>query len=242
LNTLVSHLRHTIRVLLKSPGFTITTVLILGLGIGANTAIFSLINGLMLRPLPYPRADRLVLFVQTFQNFDTVPLGYADYLDFSAGQHSFEDLTAYNNNDFTLGGQGDPERISGLYVTGTFFKVLGRPFLIGRPFGEADDQPDAANVVVVSEHLRRTHFHADPKIVGRSLKVDGRSFQVVGVTPGQADETGRADLYVPISHDPLFEQFKSIRGAHSLVCIGRLADGIERALSPANLKAAGRNE
>jgi putative ABC transport system permease protein len=116
-NALISHLRYPIRVLLKSPGFTVTTVLILRLGIGANTAIFSLINGLMLRPLPYPRADRLVLFVQTFQNFDTVPLGYADYLDFSGGRHSFANLTAYNNNDFTLTGQGDPERISGLYVT-----------------------------------------------------------------------------------------------------------------------------
>jgi putative ABC transport system permease protein len=240
-NALISHLRYPIRVLLKSPGFTITTVLILGLGIGANTAIFSLINGLMLRPLPYPSADRLVLFVQTFQNFDTVPLGYADYLDFSGGQHSFANLTAYNNNDFTLTGQGDPERISGLYVTGTFFKVLGRPFLIGRPFGEADDQPDAANVVVVSEHLWRTHFHADPKIVGRSLTVDGRSFQVVGVTPGQADETGRADLYVPVSHDPLFEQFKNLRGVHSLVCIGRLADGTTRQQALADLQVINQN-
>lgn len=120
MNSLISQLRHTIRVLLKSPGFTITTVLILGLGIGANTAIFSLINGVVLRPLPYPKADRLVLFAQTFQNFDMVPLGYANYQDFSGGQHSFENLTACENNDFTLTGQGDPERISGLYVTGTF--------------------------------------------------------------------------------------------------------------------------
>jgi putative ABC transport system permease protein len=93
-NAVISYLRYPIRSLLKSPGFTITIVLILGLGIGANTAIFSLINSLMLRPLPYPSADRLVLFVQTFQNFDTVPLGYADYLDFSSGQRSFANLTA----------------------------------------------------------------------------------------------------------------------------------------------------
>jgi putative ABC transport system permease protein len=129
---MLSRFRHTILILLRSPGFTITIVLILGLGIGANTAIFSLVNGVMLRPHPYPRADRLVLFVQTFQHFDTVALGYADYLDFSGAQHSFENLTACNNNDFTLSGQSDPERISGLYVTGTFFKVLGRPFLTRR--------------------------------------------------------------------------------------------------------------
>ncbi len=241
MNTLISHLRYTIRVLLKSPGFTVTIILILGLGIGANTAIFSLINGVVLRPLPYPAADRLMLFVQTLQNFDTVPLGYADYLDFSGGQHSFENLTVYDNNDFTLTGQGDPERISGLYVTGTFFKVLGRPFLIGRPFGETDDKPDAANVAVVSEHLWRTHFHSDPKIVGSSLTVDGRSFQVVGVTRGQADETGKADLYVPVSHDPLFERYKSIRGAHSFVSIGRLADGITLQQAYADLQVINQN-
>jgi hypothetical protein len=93
----------------------------------------------------------------------------------------------------------------------------------------------------VSEHLWWTQIHADPEIVGRSLTVDGRSFQVVGVTRGQADETGRADLYVPISHDPLFEQFKALRGAHSLVCIGRLADGITQPQALADLHGINQN-
>jgi hypothetical protein len=108
---LTSQLRYTIRVLLKSPGFTITVILILAFGIGANTAIFSFIHGVVLKPLAYRNAGRLMLIVQTFRNFDTAPLNYADYLGFKAGQHSFEDLAVSSQNTFTLTGQGEPERI-----------------------------------------------------------------------------------------------------------------------------------
>jgi putative ABC transport system permease protein len=187
-NTLLSHLGYTIRVLLKSPGFTITTILILGLGIGANTAIFSLINGVLLKPLPYPNADRLVRIFQPTQNIDRMSMAYSDYLDFRASQHSLQDLTVYYPDDFQITGNGDPERIEGAYVSGTFFTVLGRPFLLGQPFGEAEEAT-AASVVVLSEPLWRTRFHGDPKVIGTSISLSGRSFQVIGVTPAQANET-----------------------------------------------------
>jgi putative ABC transport system permease protein len=138
---LFSHLRYTIRVLLKSPGFAITSILILGLGIGANTAIFSLINGVLLKPLPYPKADRLVQIFQPFHNFDISGLDYPDFADYSATQRTLDNLTVFFNDDFNIAGQGSPERISGGYVSGAFFKVLGRPFLIGRPFAEAEEKP-----------------------------------------------------------------------------------------------------
>ena len=222
---LFSHFRCTVRVLLKSPGFTITTILILGFGIGVNTAMFSFINGVVLKPLPYPKTDRLVFVAQTYQNFNTVPLGYADYLDFKAGQHSFENLAVCTQNNFTITGHGGPDRFSGLYVDGPFFQVFGRPFIIGQPFGESADNVNSSSVVVISEHLWRTRFHADPRIVGTNISLDGRSFQVVGVTPGEADEIGRADLYVPVSSSPLFQRFKTVRTIHDFLCFGRLKEG-----------------
>jgi putative ABC transport system permease protein len=111
--SLLSHLRYAVRLLFKSPGFTITTVLILGLGIGANTAIFSLIEGVLLKPLPYPNADRLVRIFQPSQGVDKMSMAYSDYVDFCQSQHSLQDLTIYRSGDFQVTGQGDPERISG---------------------------------------------------------------------------------------------------------------------------------
>jgi predicted permease len=230
-----SHLRQAVRLLLKSPGFTLTTILILGFGIGANTVIFSFINSVVLKPLPYANANRLVLIVQTFRNLDTVPLNYADYLDFKASQYSFEDMAVSTQNTFTLTGQSDPERINGLYVDSSFFSVLDRPFVAGGPFGHVTDKADSSGVVVISEHLWRGRFRSDPKILGMNLILDGRSFQVVGVTAGHADELGRADLYVPVSASPLFDQYQSVRAFYNFFCFGRLKEGIRLGQAQADL-------
>jgi putative ABC transport system permease protein len=131
-NSLLSHFRYTIRVLLKSPGFTITTVLILGLGIGANTAIFSLINGVLLTPLPYPNADRLVQIFQPSQEVEQMPMAYSDYLDFRASQHTLEDLTVYYHDAVQITGNGDPERIAGAYVSGNFLQNIRESISIGK--------------------------------------------------------------------------------------------------------------
>ncbi len=239
-NSLLSHLRHTIRVLIKSPGFTIAAVLILGLGIGANTAIFSLINGVLLKPLPYPEADRLVRIFQPTQEIDQMKMAYSDYLDFRASQHSLQDLTVYYPDDFQISGNGDPERIDGAYVSGSFFNVLGRSFLLGRPFGEMEDAA-AANVVVFSEQFWRTRFHADPKVIGTSIRLSGRSFQIIGVTPEQANETGKIDLYVPFSLNPLFADVKSRRSGHMDHCIGRLRDGVTLRQAQAEFEVINQN-
>lgn len=241
MNGLLQHLRYTIRVLLKSPGFTITTVLVLGLGIGANTAIFSLVNGVLFKPLPYPKAERLVQIFQPFRSFDKNPLDYPDYRDFNANQRTFEGLTVFFNDDFNLSGQGDPERISGLYVSGSFFKVLGRPLVLGRPFGETEDKPDAPAVVVLSERLWRTRFQSDPKIIGANVSLNSRSFEVIGVTLGQADESRKVDLYVPLSQSPDFASIKIRRGAHNFSAIGRLKEGITLQQAQADLEVIDRS-
>jgi len=224
-NTLLSQLRYTVRVLLKSPGFTVTTILILGLGIGANTAIFSLIDGVLLKPLPYPNADRLVRIFQPTQEIEWMQMAYSDYLDFRAQQRSLQDLAIYYPDDFHLTGNREPERIDGAYVSGSFFKVLGRPFVLGQPFGEVEDAT-AANVVVLSESLWRVRFHADPQVIGSNVWLNGRNFQIVGVTPEQAGEIHKIDLYLPFSTSPRYADLKSRRSGHMNQCIGRLRDGI----------------
>lgn len=242
MRSLLSYLRHTIRLLIKTPGFTIMAILIFGMGIGANTAIFSLVNGVLLKPLPYPHAERLVQVFQPFRNFDRLPLSYPDYLDFSANQHSFDALMIYRQEDFNLSGRGAPERISGLYVSGGFFSVLGRPFLLGRPFGEAEAKPDAPGVVVISERLWRTRFHSDANIIGADLSLNGKRFQVVGVTPAQANEALQVELYVPLAQDPEFGGLlTSNRGSHNFSCIGRLKEGVDIRAALADLEVIRQN-
>jgi putative ABC transport system permease protein len=222
---LISYLRRALRTFVKAPGFAITAVVILGLGIGANAAIFSLIEAVLLKPLPYPDPEQLVVIFQPFRNFDQVPLDYPDYLDFRAGQHSFQELAVCMPDDVILTGLGEPERISGLCVSSTFFRLLGRPFLMGRPIGEGD-RPGTPDVAVLSEHFWRTRFHGDPNIVGTNLSLNGKNFQVIGVTPPQANELTRVDLYLPLNQSHYFgTAAMAQRLMHGFFCFARLKSG-----------------
>ena len=240
MRSLISHLRHTVRLLLKSPGFTITAILILGLGVGANTAIFSLINGVLLKPLPYPQADRLVRIYQPTQDVPRMNVAYSDYVDFRAGQHTLQDLTLIGADDFQITGDAEPERLEGAYVTGNFFSVMGRPFLLGLPFGEKEEKT-AANVVVLTDVLWRNRFHGDPKVIGKNITLNGRSFEIIGITPQQANEIGRIDLYIPFSLNPYYKDVSSRRSGHSFDCIGRLKDGVTLDQAQADFEVITRN-
>jgi putative ABC transport system permease protein len=236
MRSLISHLRYTVRRLLKSPGFTVTAVLILGLGIGANTAIFSLVNCVLLKPLPYPNPDRLVSIYQIIQGGDQSQFDYPDYLDLRANQRTMDSLTAFYPDDFTLTGRGEPERISGIYASGSLFKVLGRPFLIGKPFGETEDNSETRSVVVMSEHLWNTKFQRDPRVLGANLLLNGRSFEIVGVTPAQANELGKVDLYVPLNQGVFFNAAKEERSEHFLWGIGRMKENVSLRQAQANFE------
>jgi putative ABC transport system permease protein len=237
---LICHLRHAIRRLLRSPGFTITAILILGLGIGANTAIFSLINGVLLKPLPYPQGDRLVMIHQPTQDVPRMNMAYSDYVDFKASQHTLLDLALIGWEDFQFTGDAEPERIEGAYVTGNFFAVMGRPLLLGRAFGEKEERA-AANVVVLTDVLWRKRFHGDPNVIGRNITLNGRSFEIIGITPPQANEIGRIDLYVPFTLDPRYKDVSSRRSGHMFDCIGRLKDGITLEQAQADFEVINRN-
>jgi putative ABC transport system permease protein len=240
MRSLISHLRHAIRLLLKSPGFTITAILILGLGIGANTAIFSLINGVLLKPLPNPRADRLVQIYQPTQDSDTMSVAYSDYVDFRAGQHTLQDLTLIYRDDLQIIGNGDPERVEGAYVTGNFFPILGRPFLLGRPFGDKEEAA-SANVAVLSDRFWNARFHSDPKVIGSSINLNGRVFQIVGISPEQVNGSRQSGVYLPFSVGPRYVDVKSRRSGHMFSCIGRLKDGVTLQQAQTDFEVITRN-
>jgi putative ABC transport system permease protein len=191
----VRYLRQTIGVLLKSPGFTIIAVLILGFGIGANTAVFSLIEAVILNAVPYPKSDRLVRVYQPrakvkFDLNSEEFVDYPDYLDLCRNQHTFENLSASFWTFWDLCGQGQryPERLTGVCATASLFKVTGLPFVLGRPFTEEEDKTGGPLVVVLSEQLWKRRFNADPNIIGKNLLLSGESFQVTGVCPRQVEE------------------------------------------------------
>ena len=191
----ISQLRYTIRLLCKSPGFTLSAVLILGLGIGLNTAVFSLINAVILKPLPFPDPDRSVLLFMPIKNDDHNPLDYPDYQDIRAAQHIFQEITVFSSGEMILTGRGAAERIYGCLMSPEIFDVSGHHFLLGRPFTEAEDKVGGPNIVVLGEKFWRDHVNADPQVIGTTLMISGRALQVVGVAPTQAFEWGPTAVY-----------------------------------------------
>jgi putative ABC transport system permease protein len=240
----VRHLRQTIRVLLKSPGFTITAVLILGFGIGADTAVFSLIEAVILNAVPYPKPDRLVRVYQPSAKakFDPASefVDYPDYLDLCRNQHALQSLSASFWTFWDLGGQGQqhPERLIGVCATPSLFKVTGLPFVLGRPFTDEEDKTGGPLVVVLSEQLWRHRFNADPNIIGKNLLLSGESFQVIGVCPRQVEESSTPPddpLYVPIHVTEFFGNTPQDRALQGVTCMGRLKESISLAQGQAEL-------
>jgi putative ABC transport system permease protein len=224
----VPNFRYTLRLLAKSPGFTTTAILILGFGIGANTAIFSLIDAVLLKPLPYPSSERLVIISQETPNSPLAWVDYPDYQDFCRSQRSFEDLGVMREWHFDLSGQGDALRLFGGYVSASFFKVFRIPFLLGRPFTEEEDKPGGPFLAVINERIWRSKFGADPNIVGKTISLDNQKCLVVGIAPVQIEDwTAGLDVLIPLNLMPAFgnvELFK--RTNHALDCYGRLKAGV----------------
>jgi putative ABC transport system permease protein len=185
LDTLALDLRYGIRMLARSPGFAAVAVLALALGIGANTAIFSVVDGVLLRPLPYPEADRLVLISRHFSRstFPTGNLCLADYLDWRAGNRAFEDPAVFNRRRFDLTGASEPEQVGGAAVTAGFFSALKVRPLLGRVFRAGEDGAAKERLAVISEPLWRRRFGGNPGVIGQAVDLDGNRTTVVGVLP-----------------------------------------------------------
>ena len=233
----LSELRRTIRLLLKAPGFTITAVIILGFGIGANTAIFSLINTVLLRPLPYQHPGRLVMVSLPSQNDLLQPFDYPDYLDIAAGQTSFNSLAITRSRFLDLTGSGEAQRVTVEYASPSRFTVTGRSAVVGRLFSTREDIRHGPLLAVISQGFWRSHFNGDPSVIGKRLTLSEDTFEIIGVAAAQLDLWGSrsTDIYLPInamtlSSAPIYE-----RTFHALNCFGRLKDGVSIAQAQAEL-------
>jgi predicted permease len=222
--TTMQDLRYGFRLLKRSPGFATLAILTIALGIGANSAIFSVINGVVRKPLGYPGADRLMFITSQFRNmkFDRFWVSGPEYFDFKGRTKAFSDVGAYSTGAMNVSDGQQPERVNAVFMTATMFKVLGVAPLRGRAFTDAEDLPNADPVVLMSHELWQRSFGGDASIVGKRIDIQGRKRTVVGVMPPGFDlHDARAQLWVPLGLDPNAQN----RGSHFLYVVGRLAPG-----------------
>lgn len=227
MNTIWQDLRYGVRMLAKNPGFTAVAVLTLALGIGANTAIFSVVDAVLFRPLPYDQSDRLVQVwpVNVKRGFEGgVP--FPNYFDWRDQNHVFEEMAAYADIFFNATGENEPQRILGAGVSSSLFPLLGAKVMIGRTLLPEDDRPEASLVILVSHRLWQQRFGADPQLVGKTLTLDGKSYTVVGIMPPtfHFPEDEEIDLWAPATL--LYAGIVSNRNAGSLNVIARLKRGV----------------
>jgi putative ABC transport system permease protein len=224
IDNLIRDIRYAVRTLTRNPGFTLAALGALGLGIGANTAMFSVVSGVLLHPLPYADPDRLVVIFDSFQQqgLERGPAGIADFLDWKARAHSFQTLDAIANQRFALAGDGEAEQIAGMSVTATFFETLGIRPVLGRTFASGDDQPGRAQSVVISARLWRRRYGSSAAIVGKEIAMNGRPFTIIGVMPDGFRFVGRdAEAWAILTLNP-----PTRRGPFFLQGIARLKPGV----------------
>jgi putative ABC transport system permease protein len=241
----MNDLKFALRQLRKSPGFTLVAVLTLALGIGANTAVFSIINAVLLRPLPYPNADRIMVLNESSGPGQDYSVALPDYFDWRNDNTVFEYLAATHKESRNLSGipGRDPERVSCASVTRNFFNIVGLPAEIGRTFSEDEDKVGAAPVVVISDRLWRRVFNADFGVLGRSITLHDQNYTVIGVMPPQLTSPQDSDLWLSLlrrSNNPTWMQ----RFVHPMIYVwGKLKPGITVDQARAEMKGiAGRLE
>ena len=226
---MVTDLRQALRTLLKSPGFSALVIVVLAVGIGANTAIFSIVNGVLLRPLPFAHADRLVAVDTTTRN-QPDDTSYPDFLDWHAQTKAFERLAVYSNAAVTLTGSGPTISVVSGIVTSDLFEMLGVAPVRGRVFTSDDDKRDAARTVIISDALWSSRFSRDTGIVGRSLVIDGEPFTIVGVMPPSFefpfDAEDPPQVWMPVYASRFAAQWAEQRNASFLKGLGLLREGV----------------
>jgi putative ABC transport system permease protein len=236
---IAADVRYAFRTLRGNPGFAIVVLLTLALGIGANAAIFSVVNAVLLRPLPYRDADRLMVIWGDLRRpgLNDIPASAGEYVDYRDRNRLLEQVAAYDTVGFNLTGGAEPERVDGAVVTTTFFSLLGASAQIGRTFIPAEDQPGRDRVVVLSHALWTRRFNANPSIVGQTIPVDGRPAQVVGVMPAAFEFPDRTiEIWKPflLDADALSD---NNRGSHGYTALARLKAGVSRQQAQTDLNA-----
>jgi putative ABC transport system permease protein len=230
--------RYALRWLVRNPGFTSIAIAALALGIGANTAIFSVVNAALVRPLPYPDASRLTIIWDRLSKLglDEFPVSYANYLDYKRASRAFEDVAAFSYTEFNLTTAEHAERVPGMRVSANLLPMLGAAAAAGRLFTPEEDEPGRRNVVVVSDALWRRRFGADPNLLGRIVTMDGTAFTVVGILqPGFSFSAGSLDppeVWAPVVLPP-----DPSRTAGALELIARLKSGVTIEQARADMQA-----
>jgi len=241
---LTQDLRYGLRMLAKNPGFTAVAVLTLALGIGANTAIFSVVNGVLLNPLPYPEPSQLVTLHESKPNFPYGSISYLNFRDWQKENHTFSSIAVARGYSFTLTGAGEPERVRAEFLSSDFFPLLGVKPLIGRTFAPGEDEIGAAPIALVSAGFWQRKFGSARDILGKALILDGRSYTIVGVIPSSFDLLLKSfspkEVYIPIGQwDHHGLKFREAGlGIHG---IGRLKPGVTLQQARADMDGVTRN-
>src|SRR6202451_2441836 len=242
IETFFQDARYAFRMLRKNPGFTAVAILTLALGIGANTAIFSVVYAVLLKPLPYAHPEQLVTAFQANlqEGVPETGVSYPNFEEWRAQNHVFTELASIQAHQLTLTGRGTPSVVDTSVITPEYFALLEVKPLAGRIFFSEDGKKGAPPEVVISENLWRGTLGADPTIVGNSIVLDKRPFTVVGIMPADFRVSlfnGKQDLWIPIVQDPLFSGWMARRNGHYLPVVGRLKPGVSLQQAQAEMDA-----
>ncbi|HZP62842.1 MAG TPA: ABC transporter permease [Terriglobales bacterium] len=245
MESLLQDVRYGLRMLRKSPGFTAVAIVTLALGIGANTAIFSVVNGVLLNPLPYQNPNELCALYSRMRSFTNASISYPNFLDWQRDNRSFSAIAAYRSDDFNLSGTGEPERLKAGMITATFFPVFGVKPLLGRTFSDSEDQLGGAPVTLISEGLWKRKFAASPDILGKAIDLNDKSYTIIGIIPKSFHYRNNnfgedKDVFVPIGQwsDPLFRDRHTGMGMDA---VGRLKPGVTVEQAKADMNAVAAN-
>ncbi len=238
LERLLQDLRYGARMLVKSPGFTAVAILTLALGIGANTALFSVVNGVLLNPLPYADPNQLVTLHESKPNFEKGSISYPNFRDWQKENRTFSSIAVYRSYAFSLTGMGEAEQVRGELISSDLFPLLGVKPVIGRTFAPGEDEIGRSPVALISAGFWKRKFGSAPDVLGKSMTLDGKDYIIVGVIPESFDllvgSFRASDVYAPIGQwsNPLLPHRSAGLGIHG---IGRLKPGITIAQAQADL-------
>jgi predicted permease len=234
-------LRYGVRILLRSPAVTLIAIVTLALGIGANTALFSVVNGVLLTPLPYPHSEQLVAVSEKRPGLDQSPPAYLNFLDWHRENRTFSSMAIYRNQDYNVTGLAEARRLSGYMISADYFSTLGVNPILGRTFRPDDDQLGAGPVVILGGGFWSREMGSSRDVIGKALILNGTSYTIIGVIPARFSFYGHdRDVYTPIGQwsDP---SFRDRRISVSARVIGRLKDGVRLAQAAADMDVVARN-
>jgi len=241
----VKDLRYGLRMMAQNPAWTAVAVVTLALGIGANTTLFSVVNGVLLNPLPYPQPDRLIALYSRTSDSPRWSISYPNFLDWVRDNRSFSALAGYRSEDYNLTGMGEPERLPGEMVSATFFLLLGVKPALGRMFLPEEDQVGGRPVVLISDGLWKRKFGSAPDAVGKTVTLNGEGYTIVGVIPASFHYSGNnfgssTDVYAPIGqwNDPTFRDRRIGMGMDA---VGRLKPGVTFGQAKADMDVLGQH-